>query len=112
LESERPDAIFHDPYARQLAGKRGEDVVRGVPRARASVWGIVTRTAVRESVRPAGSNPSAWICEITRNGALFTRMIRAAEQVLVVSEGFLLYLSADAVAAIACDLHMCDTFSC
>ena len=69
LESERPDAIFHDPYARQLAGKRAEDVVRGVPRARASAWGIVTRTTVRESAWPAGSNPSAWICEITRNGA-------------------------------------------
>ena len=39
-------------------------------------------------------------------------MNRAAEQVLVVSEGHLLYLSADAVAAIARDLHMCDTFSC
>jgi hypothetical protein len=39
-------------------------------------------------------------------------MNRAADQVLVVSEGFLLYLSADAVAVIARDLHMCDTFSC
>ncbi len=25
LESERPDAIFRDPYARRLAGKRAED---------------------------------------------------------------------------------------
>jgi O-methyltransferase involved in polyketide biosynthesis len=36
LESELADAISHDPYARQIAEKRGEDVVRGVPRARAS----------------------------------------------------------------------------
>jgi O-methyltransferase involved in polyketide biosynthesis len=31
MESERPDALFHDPYARRLAGDRGEEIVRSLP---------------------------------------------------------------------------------
>ena len=34
MESERPDALFHDPYARRLAGERGEQIVRSLPRGR------------------------------------------------------------------------------
>jgi O-methyltransferase involved in polyketide biosynthesis len=26
MESERPDALFHDPYARLLAGERGKEM--------------------------------------------------------------------------------------
>ena len=28
MESERPDALFHDPFARSLAGAKGDDIVR------------------------------------------------------------------------------------
>ena len=45
-ETERPDAIFRDPYARQLAGQRGEEIVRTIPRARGAGWAMVVRTAV------------------------------------------------------------------
>lgn len=59
MESERPDAIFHDPYARRLGGARGEEIVRTLPRARQSAWALVVRTAVideivREYVQGAG----------------------------------------------------------
>lgn len=167
LESERPDAIFRDPYGRRLAGKGGEDVIRGVPRARASAWGIITRTAViddeilnavREQkvdtvlnlacgldTRPfrlalpalltwfevdlpeviaykqallTGEQPSCRLESIgigLRNRAdrrsLFARVNSAAQKTLIVSEGFLLYLPADAVAAIARDLHEWERFS-
>lgn len=30
VESERPDAVLHDPYARQLAGSRGESVANSI----------------------------------------------------------------------------------
>ena len=40
-ESERPDAIFHDPYARRLAGARGEAIARTL---RQNAWAIAVRT--------------------------------------------------------------------
>src|SRR5260370_39023048 len=48
LESERPDAIFHDPYARALAGERGERITNEMPRARQYGWPMVVRTAVMD----------------------------------------------------------------
>ena len=46
METERPDAIFHDPYARKLAGQRGEQIVRELRGGRRQAWSMVTRTAV------------------------------------------------------------------
>ena len=46
MESERPDAIFHDPYARRLAGERGEAIVQAMPRGRAMAWPMIVRTAL------------------------------------------------------------------
>src|ERR1044071_1218175 len=46
IESERPDAIFRDPFARRLAGTRGEDIVRSLPGARSISWAIAVRTRV------------------------------------------------------------------
>src|SRR5262245_58137953 len=43
-ESERPDAVFHDPYARKLAGKRGEDIANEVSFSRQNSWSFVART--------------------------------------------------------------------
>jgi methyltransferase (TIGR00027 family) len=43
-ESERPDAVFRDPFARRLAGERGEKIAAGM-RAKASPdWPYVART--------------------------------------------------------------------
>lgn len=50
MESERPDAIFHDPHARRLGGARGEEIVRTLPGGRASAWALVVRTAVFDEI--------------------------------------------------------------
>ncbi|TXH76280.1 MAG: class I SAM-dependent methyltransferase [Lysobacteraceae bacterium] len=50
MESERPDAIFHDPHARRLGGERGERVVREMPGAQASSWSLIVRTAVLDRI--------------------------------------------------------------
>jgi methyltransferase (TIGR00027 family) len=43
-ETERPDAIFRDPFARRLAGERGEQIARLKPLGRDTAWSIITRT--------------------------------------------------------------------
>jgi methyltransferase (TIGR00027 family) len=45
VESERPDALFHDPYARRLAGSQGEEMLRHVPRAQQYAGPMIVRTA-------------------------------------------------------------------
>lgn len=45
MESERPDAIFRDPYARRLAGPEGEAIVDAMPRGRSAAWAMIVRTA-------------------------------------------------------------------
>jgi methyltransferase (TIGR00027 family) len=43
-ESERSDALFKDPWARQLAGERGEEIARALPFHEKNSWSWVTRT--------------------------------------------------------------------
>lgn len=50
MESERPDAIFHDPYARKLGGAQGEAIVRHMPRGARSAWPMIVRTAVMDEI--------------------------------------------------------------
>ncbi|HKQ62830.1 MAG TPA: class I SAM-dependent methyltransferase [Candidatus Polarisedimenticolaceae bacterium] len=50
MESERPDAIFRDPYARRLGGERGEAIVRAMPKGRAWAWPMIVRTAVMDEI--------------------------------------------------------------
>ncbi len=50
MESERRDAIFHDPYARRLGGARGEAIVREMPQGTAMSWPLVVRTAVMDEI--------------------------------------------------------------
>lgn len=47
LESERPDALFHDPFAAKLAGDRGKEIAewRG-ERAAVGRWSVVMRTVI------------------------------------------------------------------
>jgi methyltransferase (TIGR00027 family) len=49
LESERKDAHFHDPYARRLAGPRGEAIL-GKLRGRAMSWPMVVRTCTFDEI--------------------------------------------------------------
>jgi methyltransferase (TIGR00027 family) len=49
VESERPDALFRDPFARRLAGQRGARIAKSNPlgvRKGGVGWPIVTRTYV------------------------------------------------------------------
>lgn len=162
MESERPDALFHDPYARRLAGARGEEIVRAMPRGRAMAWPMIVRTAVmdelivraveRDAVHtvvnlaagldtrpyrlplPAGLR---WIevdfadllaykeeqlggetarCQLERVAVDLTDPVRrralfqdavsgGGGGTLVVTEGLLVYLAPEEVAALAVDLH-------
>ena len=43
-ESERPDAIFQDPFARKLAGEKGEQIANAIEFSRANSWSFVART--------------------------------------------------------------------
>jgi len=50
MESERPDALFHDPYARRLAGATGEQILSSLPQGRRWAWPMITRTAVMDEI--------------------------------------------------------------
>jgi len=50
METERPDAIFRDPYARKLAGEKGEAIVKSVKRGRGMAWAMITRTAAFDEI--------------------------------------------------------------
>jgi methyltransferase (TIGR00027 family) len=45
-ETERPDALFSDPFARRLAGERGEQIARGMPFSDSTTWAWITRTVL------------------------------------------------------------------
>ncbi len=49
-ESERQDALFHDPHARRLAGERGQAIVDALPFGPSMGWSIVVRTAVMDAL--------------------------------------------------------------
>jgi methyltransferase (TIGR00027 family) len=46
LESERPDALFSDPFARRLAGERGARITEGKTFANRNAWSFVARTVL------------------------------------------------------------------
>ena len=61
METERPDAIFRDPFAARLAGDKGEAIVDSMKRGRQMSWAMVVRTAVfdeiiRERIRTGGAD--------------------------------------------------------
>jgi methyltransferase (TIGR00027 family) len=50
METERPDALFRDLYARRLAGPRGEEIVKTMRRGKSSAWAMIVRTAVMDEI--------------------------------------------------------------
>ena len=46
LESERPDALFHDAMASVLVGDRGRDIVKRMKRSHLTAWSVVIRTVM------------------------------------------------------------------
>jgi len=43
-ETDRPDAVFRDPFARRLAGTRGEQILASMPASKRQAWAWVART--------------------------------------------------------------------
>lgn len=43
-ESERPDAVFNDPFARRLAGERGQQIANALEFTTKNSWSFVART--------------------------------------------------------------------
>ncbi len=164
-ETERPDAVFRDPFARRLAGERGEQIATSIPFAEKYSWPFVARTwAVDQFVHDqvaggadlvinlaAGLDarpfrmelpPSLqWVEvdlpetlahkeEVLRNEKLvcrferirldlsdvnarremFARLESRARHALIISEGLLVYLTTDQVAALARDLAAPKSF--
>jgi methyltransferase (TIGR00027 family) len=166
MESERPDAIFRDPFARRLAGPRGEAIMRSMPKATQMAWPMIVRTAVMDEIimrvigsdgidcvlnLAAGLDVRPWrlplppelkwvdvdhpemidyklgamaeeqpvchyegvrldLADRPARTALFGRIGAASRRVLVVTEGLLVYLTPEAVAELARDLHDQPTF--
>jgi methyltransferase (TIGR00027 family) len=159
LETDMPNALFRDPFARKLAGERGQQIVELLPVRKRFAWAWSTRTYlfdrfIREQVgedvdmvvnlaagldaRPYRMElPSTlqWIevdlpellaykegvmghekpvCRLERialdlsnvpaRQELFARLATRAKKILVITEGLLIYLTADAVGALARDL--------
>jgi methyltransferase (TIGR00027 family) len=158
-ESDRPDALFRDRLARQLAGRRGEELAAAMSHTHRAEWTWATRTylvdqfiteqvaqgvdmvvnlAAGLDARPYRMElPGSlqWIevdlpellaekegilanetprCALERipldladqsaRRAIFEQLGRRAHKVLILSEGFLVYLTADQVGALAADL--------
>ena len=46
METDRPDALFRDPYARRLAGEKGAEILKSMRQAKSWAWPHIVRTAV------------------------------------------------------------------
>jgi methyltransferase (TIGR00027 family) len=158
-ESQRPDALFNDPYAERLAGDRGVKIVESMPDQAKHGWPMVARTwlgdrMIEESLdagaetvvnlaagldaRPYRMNlPKGltWIevdlpgilaykseilrdaspacrlerieCDLSDAGArrsLFEALGKRTKNALVITEGLIIYLEAEQVAALAKDM--------
>jgi methyltransferase (TIGR00027 family) len=164
LESERKNACVCDPYARLLADKRGEEIVRAMG-GQSIIWPIVVRTCIYDEIimrlakqkeidtvinlaagldtRPYRLSlpPSlCWIevdfpdvlaykqeklakertvCELTHvpldvaddqaRKAFLSKVSKETKRALVLTEGLLIYLTAEKVSSIAADLREQDT---
>jgi methyltransferase (TIGR00027 family) len=49
-ETERPNALFRDPFARRLAGERGEQIAKSMPLGRDNDWSMITRTCLGDDL--------------------------------------------------------------
>src|SRR5215813_8295787 len=164
-ETDRQDAVFRDPFARALAGERGEQILKAMPFADDNAWPFIARTylfdryiarqvkagadlvlnlAAGLDTRPYRMDLPAslrWVevdlpdildykeevlgdarpvCALERvrldlsnhdaRRGLFARIGHTASNVLVATEGLLVYLMADEVCALGRDLSAHTTF--
>jgi methyltransferase (TIGR00027 family) len=78
VESERADAIFHDPFARQLAGERGAAIVRAIGDIEMVARGLAVRTAVVDELLLERINQDQVELVINLGAGLDTRPWRMA----------------------------------
>jgi methyltransferase (TIGR00027 family) len=164
-ETQRPDALFCDPFAERLAGERGFQIANTLAQGNKHEWAWVARTylfdqfisreiqdgtdfvvnlAAGLDARPYRMDlPSTlqWVevdlpeivsykeeilgnekpkCGLERisldlsdvpgRRALFEQLNRRAKKITVVSEGLLIYFSAEEVASLSSDLTLGDHF--
>ena len=50
MESARPDALFHDPYAERLAAERGHQILDSLKHGRTYAWPMIVRTAIFDEI--------------------------------------------------------------
>ena len=50
MESERPDALFRDPFARRLAGAKGEEIVAKMKDGLRMAWPMILRTYLMDEI--------------------------------------------------------------
>jgi len=166
METERPDAIFRDPFARRLAGLRGEEIVDTMKRGRQMAWAMIVRTKSFDEIilscirdkgvdtvlnLAAGLDARPWrldlpptlrwvdvdlpdilkyktealkgdktscayeavaadMTDADARRTLFMRVGALGKNVLVVTEGLLIYLTAKEVGDLATDLAQQPTF--
>ncbi|HEV2985696.1 MAG TPA: SAM-dependent methyltransferase [Vicinamibacterales bacterium] len=164
-ETERPDAVFRDPFARALAGERGEQIANAAVFGEENSWSFLARTYLFDRIVTRQVKQGAdlvvnlaagldtrpyrmempptlrWVevdlpdildykeeilgdakpvCEVERvrldlanpdaRRGLFDRLGRSAQNVLVISEGLIIYLMPAEVGALAQDLAAPPTF--
>ncbi len=54
-ETDRDDALFRDPFARRLAGERGEQITDSMPLAEETTWAWIMRTYLFDRLILAGN---------------------------------------------------------
>ena len=164
-ETERPDALFRDPFARRLAGERGEEIANAIAFSNQNTWSWIARTylfdhfitqeiaggcdlvinlAAGLDARPYRMNLPAslqWIeidlpgildykeeilrddkpvCALERirldlsdasaRREVFAKLGTRGSKALVISEGLIVYFTADEVGALAQELAVPPTF--
>jgi methyltransferase (TIGR00027 family) len=164
-ESERKDALFHDPFARRLAGERGEQIASTMRASDKHSWAYVIRTllidqfitdlinqgadmvvnlaagldarpyrmrlpsslkwidvdlpelnAYKESILK-NENPvcsfqriSMDLSDVEARRNLFQKLGNEAKKAIVITEGLIVYFSADEVKSLAQDLYAAQGF--
>lgn len=76
-ETERRHPLFRDPYARRLAGARGQQIARALRRGRQS-WPVVVRTAVFDEIILRTIAREGVACVLNLAAGLDTRPYRLA----------------------------------
>jgi methyltransferase (TIGR00027 family) len=165
-ENERPDAVVKDPFARRLAGERGEQILRELRVASHGTWALVVRTKVLDDViselvrsgaadtvinMACGLDTRPWrmdlpatlrwvdvdlpgildyklgklsnetlrcryeavkqdLADLPGRRALFARIGGETKAALCITEGLLVYLTAEQVSGLAADLHAQPSF--